>query len=197
MFPIPESTKQKMLTWLPHVLAKYDYLVMETDNVAPDLEVPSITFYFSSVGTPSYYSNSIVRTVRNAEGGLDDYWGQYHYATMNVVLKANNQAELARMWESFIRKCLATRRVLLLRRDGVRFVEILDSKQLDPEEMPAGKELYWAQVDLRFEYEVSDISDAEYIKRANIQAEVDGSEICYAREVFTKEIDFGILARIR
>jgi hypothetical protein len=64
----------------------------------------------------------------------------------------------------------------------VRFVEILDSKQLEPEEMPAGKKLYWAQVDLRFEYEVSDISDAEYIKRVNIEAEVDGSELHYVRE---------------
>ena len=56
MIPLPAATKKKILAWLPHVLDGYDYPLKETDNILPDLIAPAITYYFSSVGTPSQFS---------------------------------------------------------------------------------------------------------------------------------------------
>jgi len=202
MIPIPEATKATILAWIPHVLAGYDYPLVETDNIVPDLIAPAITYYFSSVGTPSEGSNQIIRTVRNREtGGLDDYWGQWHGATMNVVLRTNDKDELSRIWEAFIRKCLATRRDLLLRIDGVRFVDILNSAPLAPERLDNGRDLYWAQVDLKFEFEISDISDAEYIKTVHTDLGVTSfrpeSHILFdAIAVSERELAVGITATV-
>ncbi len=201
MIPIPEATKATILAWIPHVLAGYDYPLVETDNIAPDLIAPAITYYFSSVGTPSEGSNQIIRTVRNREtGGLDDYWGQWHGATMNVVLRTNDKDELSRIWEAFIRKCLATRRDLLLRIDGVQFDEILNSAPLAPERLDNGKDLYWAQVDLKFTYEMSDVSEAEYIKTVytdlSVQTAKPASHLLFERAVLERELSVGITATI-
>jgi hypothetical protein len=205
MIPLPPATKAKILAWLPHVLDGYDYPVIETDHIVPDLVAPAITYYFSSVGTPSLYSNQMLRTVRRPDGGLDDYWGQYHFATMNVVLRANDKDELERMWSEFLQRCMATRRNMVIWLDLVRFREVLDSKPLAPERLDNGKNLYWAQVDLRFEYEVSAVSDADYIKRVHstVQSQVlqDGElhespVLEFDREVFTKELPIGIIAYI-
>lgn len=201
MIPIPEATKATILAWVPHVLAGYDYPLVETDNIAPDLIAPAITYYFSSVGTPSEGSNQIIRTVRNREtGGLDDYWGQWHGATMNVVLRTNDKDELSRIWEAFIRKCLATRRDLLLRIDGVQFDEILNSAPLAPERLDNGKDLYWAQVDLKFTYEMSDVSEAEYIKTVytdlSVQTAKPASHLLFERAVLVRELSVGITATI-
>jgi len=201
MIPIPEATKATILAWIPHVLAGYDYPLVETDNIVPDLIAPAITYYFSSVGTPSEGSNQIIRTVRNREtGGLDDYWGQWHGATMNVVLRTNDKDELSRIWEAFIRKCLATRRDLLLRIDGVQFDEILNSAPLAPERLDNGKDLYWAQVDLKFTYEMSDVSEAEYIKTVytdlRVQTAKPASHLLFERAVLVRELSVGITATI-
>jgi len=201
MIPIPEATKATILAWIPHVLAGYDYPLVETDNIVPDLIAPAITYYFSSVGTPSEGSNQIIRTVRNREtGGLDDYWGQWHGATMNVVLRTNDKDELSRIWEAFIRKCLATRRDLLLRIDGVQFDEILNSAPLAPERLDNGKDLYWAQVDLKFTYEMSDVSGAEYIKTVytdlRVQTAKPASHLLFERAVLVRELSVGITATI-
>jgi hypothetical protein len=201
MIPLPPAVKNKILAWLPHVLAGYDYPVIETDNIVPCLEAPAITYYLSSVGIPSEGSNQIIRTVRNREtGGLDDYWGQWHAATMNVVLRANDKDELSRIWEAFIRKCLATRRDLLLRIDGVQFDEILNSAPLAPERLDNGKDLYWAQVDLKFTYEMSDVSEAEYIKTVYtdlcVQTAKPASHLLFERAVLERELSVGITATI-
>jgi hypothetical protein len=205
MIPLPPATKAKILAWLPHVLAGREYPLIETDNIVPDLTAPAITYYFSSVGTPSQFSNQMLRTVRRPDGGLDDYWGQYHYATMNVVLRANVKSEMEAMWGDFIARCMATRRNMVIWLDLVRFLEILDSKPLPPERLDHGKNLYWAQVDLRFEYEVSFVSDADYIKRVHstVQTQMiqDGEMrespvLEFDREVFTRELAIGIIAYI-
>jgi hypothetical protein len=200
MIPLPAAVRAKIQAWLPHVLAGYDYPVIETDNIVPNLTAPAITYHVGVVGMPSLESNTILRTVRNADGTLDDVWGQYHYATMSVVLRANTDTEMGLMWETFIRKCLSTRRDLLLRIDGVRFVEILDSKHLDPERLPGGKNLYWSQVDLRFEYEVSDISEAEYIRTAYTDLSVEtvepASHLYFERGEGDRERAIGIVAYI-
>ncbi|MFA5410142.1 MAG: hypothetical protein WC343_15310, partial [Bacilli bacterium] len=155
MIPLPPATKKKMVAWLPHILDGYDYPLKETDNILPDLIAPAITYYFSSVGTPSQFSAQPLRTVRNkVTGEMEEYWGQYHYATMNVVLRANDKDELGAMWFSFYNQCLATRRDAKIYHHGWRFLEVLDSKPLEPQRLDNGKNLYWAQVDLRFEYEV-------------------------------------------
>ena len=196
MIPLPPATKAKILAWLPHVLNGYDYPLKETDNIVPDLVAPAITYYFSSAGTPSLEANTILRTVRNADNTLDDVWGQYHFATMNVVLRSHAKAEMETMWEAFLRKCMSTRRDLLLRIDGVRLVEILDSKPLDPERLDGGKNLYWAQVDLRFEYEVSEISDAEYIRTVytdlSVQTVEPASHLYFERGEGDRELTVGI-----
>lgn len=201
MIPIPDDIKARILAWLPHNLAGYDYPVVETDNILPDLIAPAITYYFSSVGQPSEGSNQIIRTVRNVgTGGLDDYWGQWHNASMAVVLRSTDRAELSRMWQAFIRKCMSTRRDLLLRIDGVRFEEILNSAPLDPERLPDGKNLYWAQVDLRFEFEISDISDAEYIRTVNTDISVatvaPSSHLLFETAIQERELAVGITATI-
>jgi len=45
MIPVPPATKAKILAWLPHLLAGYDYPVIETDNIVrswPHPQSPSI-----------------------------------------------------------------------------------------------------------------------------------------------------------
>lgn len=205
MIPVPPATKSKILAWLPHVLAGYDYPVIETDNIVPELAAPTITLYFSSAGTPSQFSHQPLRTVRRPDLTKDEYWGQYHYATMNVVLRSNDKSELEAMWADFVAKCLATRRNMVIWLDQVRFLEILDSRQLAPERLDNGQNLYWAQVDLRFEYEVSSIPDEEHIKRVHStfqsQQVIDGDvfespELVFHREVYERELVVGIVAYI-
>jgi len=199
MIPLPPATKKKILTWLPHVLNGYDYILKETDNILPDLIAPAITYYFSSVGTPSLYSAQKLRTVRNViNGQKEEFWGQYHYATMNVVLRANDKAELEAMWYDFESQCLRNRRDAKIYYDGWRFLEVLDSRPLPPERLDNGKNLYWAQVDLRFEYEVSAVPDADYIKHVHTEMQVGESDqhIEWTADILEKELSFGITAYI-
>jgi len=179
--------------------------LIESDNIVPELAAPAITFYFSSAGTPSQFSFQPLRTVRRPDGTLAEYWGQYHYATMNVVLRSNDKSELEAMWADFVATCLATRRNMVIWLDQVRFLEILDSKSLAPERLDDGKNLYWAQVDLRFEYEISSIPDEEHIKRVHStfqsQQIIDGDvfespELVFHREVYERELAVGIIAFI-
>jgi hypothetical protein len=165
MIPISPARKRKILQWLPSCLGGQSYPVIETDDIVPNLEAPAITFYFSSAGTPSLYSWAPLRRVPNQDGTVDDVWGEYHRATMNVVLRAYSKAELETMWYEFVKQCLQTRRNMVIALDGVRFLEILNSILLPPERLDDGRTLYWAQVDLLFEYEVSGIPDEDYIKR--------------------------------
>ena len=205
MIPVPSATKAKILAWLPHVLSGYDYPVIETDNIVPELAAPAITFYFYSAGTPSQFSHQLLRTVRRPDLSKDEYWGQYHYATMNVVLRSYDKSELEAMWADFIAKCLATRRNMVIWLDQVRFLEVLDSKQLAPERLDNGQNLYWAQVDLRFEYEISSIPDDPLIKRVHstIQSQqtIDGDafdspELVFHREVLERSLNIGIITYI-
>ncbi len=200
MIPLPPATKKKMVAWLPHILDGYDYALKETDNILPDLTAPAITYYFSSVGTPSQFSAQPLRTVRNkVTGEMEEYWGQYHYATMNVVLRANDKDELEAMWFSFYNQCLKNRRDAKIYHHGWRFLEVLDSKPLSPERLDNGKNLYWAQVDLRFEYEVVNVPDEDYIKRVNNEIEVDEDDehITWLSEVRDNvELSVGIVAYI-
>jgi hypothetical protein len=206
MIPVPPATKAKIMAWLPHLLAGYDYPVIETDNIVPELSAPAITFYFSSAGTPSQFSHQPLRTVRRPDRTLDEYWGQYHYATMNVVLRSHDKDEMEAMWSDFIDKCLATRRNMVIWLDLVRFLEILDSKPLPPERLDNGQNLYWAQVDLRFEYEVSSIPDEGLIKRVHStfvgQTVIDedyvweSEAITTLREVVDRELSISIIAYI-
>jgi hypothetical protein len=199
MIPLPPAIKAKILAWLPHVLNGYDYPLKETDNIVPDLIAPAITYYFSSVGTPSQFSAQPLRTVRNiVTGEMEEYWGQYHYATMNVVLRANTKAEMEAMWYEFYARCLSTRRDAKIYHDGWRFLEVLDSKPLAAERLDSGKNLYWAQVDLRFEYEVSSVPDEDFIKRVNSEMQVGESDehLTWTAEVREVELSAGILALI-
>jgi hypothetical protein len=206
MIPVPPAIKAKILAWLPHVLNGYDYPVIETDNILPDLAAPAITFYFSSAGTPSQFNAQPLRTVRRPSLEKDEYWGQYHYATMNVVLRSNDKDEMEAMWADFVSKCMSTRRNMVIWLDLVRFLEVLDSKPLDPQRLDRGENLFWAQVDLRFEYESSEIPDEGYIKRVNVatQAQKDACRDYYwvsdgpefTTQVYERELVGGITATI-
>ena len=59
-----------------------------------------------------------------------------------------------------------------------------------------GKNLYWAQVDLRFEYEVVSVPDEDYIKRVHNEIEVDEGDphITWLSEVREVELAVGIVA---
>jgi hypothetical protein len=172
MMPFPPGIKTKILAWLPHRLGGKDYPVKETDNIVPDLIAPAITFYFSSVGTPSQFDNQLIRTTVNASQEREEWWGQYHFATMNVVLRAHNKEEMEGMWYDFYSKCLATRRDAKIYYDGWRFLEVLDSKPLVPAHLKDGTDLFWAQVDLRFEYEVLYNPEEDFIKTVRTELEV-------------------------
>lgn len=164
MIPIPPLTKARFLRWVPTRLNGYDYPLIETTDVAPNLAAPAITYRMTPAGGPTDYQNTIIRNVKNSEGAMDDYWGQFHSATVSFVLRELDSSRMEAMWLDFIRKVNATRRNLYLRLDLVRVVEILNSIQLDPERLPTSDTLYWAQVDLSIEYEISAISDADYMK---------------------------------
>lgn len=172
MMPLPPGIKDKILEWLPHKLRGRDYPVKETDNLVPDLIAPAITFYFSSVGTPSQFSAQLLRTTVNTAQEREEWWGQYHFATMNVVLRAYDKTEMEGMWYDFYSKCLSSRRDAKIYHDGWRFLEVLDSKPLVPARTKDAKDLYWAQVDLRFEYEVVNNPDELFIKRVHTEMEV-------------------------
>lgn len=177
MIPIPTETKTKLIRWIPHVLNGYDYPVIETDNIVPELAAPAITFYLSASGKSTLDSNMIIRTVRQDDGSLDDHWGQFHSATMAVVLRELDKARLGSMWADFILKVHQTRRNLLLRIDKVRILpEILNSVQLTPERLPTNDTMYWAQVDIEIEYEMSAVSDADLIKTVHHDLTTAGSD---------------------
>jgi len=93
---------------------------------------------------------------------------------------------------------MATRRDAKIYHDGWRFLEILDSKPLEPQRLDNGKNLYWAQVDLRFEYEVVSVPDEDYIKRVYNEIEVDEGDphITWLSEVREVELAVGIVAFI-
>ena len=177
MIPIPAQIRANIIRWLPKRLPDTDYPTKETDNIIPDLITPAITYYFSSAGASYgslYYRNQWLRTVWNKEeSGWDDYWGGHHYATLNVVLRSKDKDELSAMWTAFVGLVENTRRNLIMWVDGARFVEILNSKPIEPARLPDGSNLFWAQVDLRFEYEQSYPSDADYIKRVHTKITVD------------------------
>jgi len=204
MIPIPEQIKEKIINWLPKRLPTKDYPTKETDNIVPDLITPAITYYFSSVGASygsSYYRDQWMRTVWNPEeAGWDDYWGGLHYATMNVVLRSKDKTEMSAMWTAFVGLCEHTRRNLILWVDGVRFIEVLNSHPITPARLPDGSTLYWAQVDLRFEYEQSYVSDAEYIRRVHTKIIVDDtipeSHLFFNRCVRNPRLHVGISVTI-
>lgn len=211
MIPLPPAVKDKIQVWLPHLLNGYDYPLIETDNIVPELIEPSICFYVASAGEISQFNAQCLRTVRSPiDQTMEEYWGQYHFCTVNVVLRAPTKAEMEAMWYDFYAKCLSTRRNLVIYREGVRFLEILASKPLPAARLDDGQNLYWAQVDLRFEYEVSAVPDADYIKRVNVEMEV--GELCkicgeaidpdamgsieWTSEVKDNELAVGIIAYI-
>lgn len=168
MIPLPSDIKFKIMAWLPHKLAGHDYPVIETSDIVPELNAPAITYFFSSSGTPSQFHQQLLRAVRNpVDDSLDDHWGGYYYTTMEVTLRHTDEAKLEAMWLDFYKRCQAGRRDLKIYYDRVRFIEILDSKPLPTQRLKNGQMIYWAQVSLRFEYEVSGISEAELIKRVN------------------------------
>jgi hypothetical protein len=199
MIPVPAAVKAKILDWLPKTLGGYEYPTKETDNIVPDLIAPAITYYFSSVSSVGD-SYQLIRTVKNANMDMDDYWGEHYYATMNVVLRATDKDELATMWEDFLRKCPMNRRDLNINVDGVRFVEILNAKPLQPQRLEDGSDLFWAQIDLKFEYEVSDVSEADYIRQINVELEVrspdHSSYIYWESHLFEQSMNVAIRAYI-
>jgi hypothetical protein len=197
MIPLPPAAK-KILAWLPHVLNGYDYPVIETDGIVPDLSSPAITFYFSSVGILSQFSNQMLRTTVNVAQERDEHWGQYHYATMNVVLRSPDKAEMEAMWFAFYNQCLATRRNMVIWLDGARFLEVLDSKPMPPQRSKSGTSLFWAQVDLRFEYEVSNVPDEEFIKTISTEMQIGESEdhLSWVSEVHEEDLPVDIVAYI-
>lgn len=211
MIPLPPAVKDKIQAWLPHLLAGYDYPLIETDSIVPELVEPSICYYVASAGEISQFNAQCLRTVRSPiDQTMEEYWGQYHFATISVVLRAPTKAELEAMWYEFYHRCLSTRRDLNINYDRVRFLEILASKPLPPQRCKDGQDLYWSQVDLRFEYEVSSVPDADYIKRVNTVLEVgELCEICgepidedamgvieWTSEVVENELAVGIVAFI-
>lgn len=204
MIPIPPHLKRKMISWLPARLGGKDYPVVESDNIVPELITPAVTFYFSTAGTPSLYSWSPLRRVPNQDGTVSDCWGGYYLATMNVVLRAYDKTELETMWYEFIKQCQQRRRDLVIALDGVRFREILNSLQIPPERMDNGRTLYRSQVDLLFEYEISDVPDEDYIKRVHtsIQSQTvpntgDGLHVSPPLEFEREVVDRELLVRIR
>jgi len=211
MIPLPPAVKDKIVSWLPHLLDGYDYPLIETDSIVPELAEPSICYYVASAGEISQFNAQCLRTVRSPiDQTMEEYWGQYHFATINVVLRAPTKAELEAMWYEFYARCLSTRRNLKIYLDRVRFLEILASKPLPPARLDNGQDLYWAQVDLRFEYEVSAVPDADYIKRVNVEMQVGPlCEVCgepldedamgtieWTSEVAENELPVGIVAYI-
>jgi len=175
MIPIPPATKRRFLRWVPTRLNGYDYPLIETDTILPDLTTPAITFRMSPAGGSVDFSNTLIRVTKSEAGEFDDYWGQFHSATVSFVLRELDRDRMEAMWLGFLSKIHSTRRNLLLRLDKVRVVEVLDSVQLDPERLPTDDVLYMAQVDLRIEYEISAVSDAEYMKKFSIDQETGGS----------------------
>lgn len=175
MIPIPLATKARFLKWVPATLNGYSYPLIETDMITPELTTPSITFRMTPAGGSSDYSNTLIRVTKSTDGEFDDYWGQFHYATVSFVLRELDRARMEAMWLGFLSEVHRTRRNLLLRLDKVRVVEVLDSVQLKPERLPTSDTLYWSQVDLRIEYEISAISDADYMKKFSVDQETGES----------------------
>lgn len=175
MIPIHPGTKTRFLRWVPTRLNGYDYPLIESDDITPTLNAPAITFRMTPAGGSSDYSNTLIRVTKTADGEFDDHWGQFHLATVSFVLRETDRTRMEAMWTDFIHKVHQTRRNLLLRLDKVRVVEVLDSVQLDPQRLAVNDVLYLAQVDLKIEYEMSTISDADYMKTFYVDQETGGS----------------------
>jgi hypothetical protein len=201
MIPIPATAKTKLINWIPKTLGGTEYDFIETQRNIPRPECPAIIAYFSSVGTRSRGNASLIRTVRNPDGSLDDFWGQWHHATLSVSLRSDDPDELAVMHEDFLRQIFRTRRDLSIRTDKVTFVDVLRSDALPMDferESAQGEQVFMAAVDLRFEYEVSDVSDADLILRTTHDISVGEAEepLSFSRNLTQREITCGFTAII-
>lgn len=168
MAPLPTHVHTNIIdVYIPRTLNGTAYTLIETAQGIPRPEVPAIVVWF---GGPSQIDGaySYLRSVVNKNFDTDDYWGERFYITLFVSLRAYDPDELAGMWLSFIRQVNADRRLMRLNRHGVEFKEILRSDAIPMDNTPesaTGDQVFMAQVDLRFEYEVADTEDADYIRK--------------------------------
>lgn len=165
MIPMPASFKARLKNWIPKALPTTVYPFIETQEGIPRPECPAIVGWFSSQ-TQSDGAYSLLRTVRTVDGNLDDYWGERLFTTLSISLRAYDPDELGEMHLSFIRQVNAKRRDMKLQKYGVEFKEILRSESLPMAAVPesaTGDQVFMAQIDLKFEYEIADVSDADYI----------------------------------
>ena len=213
MSPIPDFMHRALVFWIPKELNGVEYDFIETAQGIARPEVPAIVAWFGGP-VPSEGSDSFLRTVRNVDGDLDDYWGQRFFITLFVSLRAYDPEELAGMWLDFIRQIHKQRRDMKLQIYGIEFKEILRNEPVPMDNVPesaTGDQVFMAQIDLRFEYEVAEISDADYIRRVEHNISVvqpgdvlgeikDATELSgpltFVSEVFERSLTCGLRAYI-
>lgn len=200
MIPIPASFKTRLKNWIPKTLPVTEYPFIETQIGIPRPECPAIIGWFSSQ-TPSDGAYSLLRTVRNQDGDLDDYWGERLFTTLSISLRAYDPDELGEMHLSFIRQINKKRRDMTLRRHGVEFREILRSESLPMANVPesaTGDQVFMAQIDLKIEYEIADVSDADYIKTVSHDVLVSDSTVplVFESQIYEYSVACGLKALI-
>lgn len=204
MDPIPSEIESKLMAWLPITLGGTTYSLIKTNKGFPRPECPAIVVFFSTVGPVIRNNYQILRTVRTSEG-MDDYWGEFHLAILNVSLRAYDPDELSTMHQQFMRKIFSTRRDLDLRFDKIRFLELLRSEIIDMDLTPesaTGEPMYMASLALKFEYELSEPLDVDRILTITNDIEINGygnektSDMIVSWHLVDHDIQYGIMANI-
>ena len=197
--PMPTSFHDGLIAWVPKTLAGTTYQFIETAQGFARPEVPAIVAWF---GNPvPIVGHSLIRTVRNPNFWMDDYWGSKFSVTLFVSLRAYDSSELSAMWLDFIRQVDDTRRDRKIQFRGWEFKEILRSEAIPMDNTPesaTGDQVYMAQIDLKFEFEVASVSDADYIRKANQSLYVNEAEtpMTIVSEVFERTLTCALRAYV-
>ncbi len=167
MIPLTEFQHECLMAFLPRVLGGITYPLIETQRNIPRPECPAIVVWASSE-TPSDGANSLLRTFRNRDGEMVEFWGERYFFTLNCSLRAYDPAELATMHRSFLRQVQHNRRAMKMRMHTIEFKEVLRSESLamdSQRESYEGQQVFRAIVELRFEFEVSERDYTDLIKK--------------------------------
>lgn len=197
--PMPVPLHGYLIDWFPRTLAGTEYQFIETIPGIARPEVPAIVAWFGSPIPSDGTGHYLIRTFKDPNGWMNEHWGQRFFVTMYVSLRSYDPDELSAMWLDFIRIINRTRRDMRIQQYGVEFKEILRSEAIPMDNVPesdTGDQVFMAQVDLRFEYEIAEVPDEDYIRKVTqtIQVNDSAQHVVVVSQIFERSISCGLRA---
>jgi len=192
---IGSETKDKLLAWLPTILAGQELELIETADYMGSYPVPSMSISYLSAGPIQRWAGAAPMSILpNENGDYDEKYGQHHKLTISIGLRSYDSRQLDDMSNDFLKKIFKNRQLLSLRRDGFCFVEVLSNRiRLTERDEKSSKKIYRAIFDLLFEYEICWLGDEPAIMKFGADVTVPGSDPLHLfQEVLEKTVGFAM-----